>query len=59
MNVLATQLIDFFTRAAGVARQSPFLEGVLIALFSILGVFALAAIGCDPQALATNVLALW
>lgn len=59
MNVLSAQLIDFFARAAGLARQSPLLEGGLIALFSVLGVLALVAIGCDPQALATNVLALW
>lgn len=59
MNVFSTQLIDFFARPAGLAGQSPPLEGGLIVLFSILGVLALAAIGCDPQALVTDALALW
>lgn len=59
MNAFSTRLIDTFKPSTDVDLQSLFLEGSLLALFSILGVLALAAIGCDPQALTGSSWALW
>ena len=59
MNTFSSQFVNASKASAAVDYQALIFEGSLIALFSILGVFALAAMGCDAQFLTGSSWALW